>query len=148
MIMPSQWIKTGCTEAYSRDGSALLLSDSNHPGGTALTRRLVNHLGLRALGLTCIVSGIGATTWLLTREYDVTVDGVDLVKVNVNNAQATTVEARQDVRLCFHHGYCQRISVARQHSRRTSARMRAVHLTQHKTSSHGSAPGSVVPTTQ
>jgi arsenite methyltransferase len=58
----SEDLKACCVAAYSSDAVALLLGDSYHPGGTALTRRLADALGLipgsRVLD---IVSGRGTT---------------------------------------------------------------------------------------
>ena len=45
-MMSSNELKACCAAAYSSDAVALLLGDSYHPGGAALTRRLATLLEL------------------------------------------------------------------------------------------------------
>jgi arsenite methyltransferase len=72
-------VKACCAVAYRHDAVALLLGDSYHPGGPALTRRLADRLKLRhGLRVADIASGPGTTARLLAGEYGVIVDGVDL----------------------------------------------------------------------
>ncbi len=105
MTAQSQRIKACCADAYSHDIVALLLGDSYHPGGVALTRRLAELLGLRSgQRVADIASGPGATTRLLASEYDITVDGVDLSEINVTRAQAAAAGAGLGERVRFHHG--------------------------------------------
>jgi SAM-dependent methyltransferase len=105
MIMQPQQIKAGCADVYSRDMVTLLLGDSYHPGGAALTRRLADQLGLQSgQRVADIASGPGATARLLAGEYQVTVDGVDISGLNVNRAQATVAQAGLTSRVHFHHG--------------------------------------------
>lgn len=81
-------LKTCCADAYSSDAVALLLGDSYHPGGTALTRHLADVLGLaedsRVLDAA---SGRGTTALLLAGTYRVHVDGVDYAPANTALAQ-------------------------------------------------------------
>ncbi|WP_165989332.1 class I SAM-dependent methyltransferase [Streptomyces sp. YIM 98790] len=67
-----------CADAYARDITVALLGESYHPGGTALTRRLADTLGLadghRVLD---VASGRGTTALLLAGTYGVTAEGVD-----------------------------------------------------------------------
>ncbi|QUR68691.1 class I SAM-dependent methyltransferase [Mycobacterium spongiae] len=108
MTEPAETIKACCAEAYSRDVVALLLGDSYHPGGAALTRELARRLGLRSAGerrrVADIASGIGATATLLASEYHVTVDGVDISEVNVNRARIAVAESGLSQHVRFHHG--------------------------------------------
>jgi SAM-dependent methyltransferase len=105
MSVPPQAIKSCCADAYSRDAVALLLGDSYHPGGAALTRRLADTLGLRSgQRVADIASGPGATARLFASEYDVTVDGVDLSAINVDRAQAAAAVAGLGDRVRFHRG--------------------------------------------
>ncbi|MEB3033371.1 class I SAM-dependent methyltransferase [[Mycobacterium] nativiensis] len=100
-----QAIKSCCADMYSRDAVALLLGDSYHPGGAALTRRLADTLGLRpGQRVADIASGPGATARLLASEYDVTVNGVDLSATNVDRAQRAAAQAGLGNRVHFHHG--------------------------------------------
>jgi arsenite methyltransferase len=87
MTTPEQ-IKSCCAAAYSSDAVALLLGDSYHPGGAALTRRLATRLELApGKRVADIASGPGATARLLAAEYAVTVDGVDIAAPVVQRAQ-------------------------------------------------------------
>ncbi|MCV6986927.1 methyltransferase domain-containing protein [Mycobacterium shinjukuense] len=105
--MTQHGIKMCCAQAYSSDLVALLLGQSYHPGGAALTRVLAEALGLgcgkrRVADVAC---GRGATARLLASEYPaVTVDGVDLSEVNVNRARAAVAQAGLAERVRFHHG--------------------------------------------
>ncbi|MDN5860222.1 MAG: methyltransferase domain-containing protein, partial [Pseudonocardia sp.] len=73
-----------CAQAYSSDLVALLLGESYHPGGLALTRRLADRIGLAAgQRVLDVAAGRGATGLMLARERGVHVDGVDLSAANV-----------------------------------------------------------------
>ena len=75
---------TCCAAAYSSDLVALLLGESYHPGGLRLTRRLAASMSLAAGDrVVDVAAGRGASALMLAREFDVTVDGVDLSAVNV-----------------------------------------------------------------
>lgn len=72
-------VKACCSAAYRHDAVALLLGESYHPGGLALTRRLADRLKLHhGQRVADIASGPGTTARLLAGEYGVMVDGVDL----------------------------------------------------------------------
>lgn len=82
-------IKACCAASYGQDAVALVLGESYHPGGLALTRRLAGTLGLRpGQHVVDIASGPGATARLLASEFGVTVDGVDLGESTVQRARA------------------------------------------------------------
>jgi arsenite methyltransferase len=70
-------VKACCAAAYSSDLVSLLLGDSYHPGGQALTRRLAATMDLHS-GQTVLDVAFGRGTSALTiaREYDVSVVGV------------------------------------------------------------------------
>lgn len=73
-----------CAQAYSSDLVALLLGESYHPGGLALTRRLADRLGLAAgQRVLDVAAGRGATGLMLARERAVRVEGIDLSAANV-----------------------------------------------------------------
>ncbi|TFE48573.1 methyltransferase domain-containing protein [Streptomyces sp. ICN441] len=92
--MNSEEIKSCCADAYSRDVVALLLGDSYHPGGTALTRRLADTLGLARDGRVLdVASGRGTTALLLAGVYGVRVDGVDYSAANTALAQGAAQAA-------------------------------------------------------
>ncbi|MFR0358540.1 class I SAM-dependent methyltransferase [Streptomyces sediminimaris] len=95
-------LKACCAAAYSSDAVALLLGDSYHPGGTALTRRLADGLGLaqdhRVLD---IASGRGTTALLLADGYGCRVDGVDYAPANTALAQGAAAAAGLAERVSF-----------------------------------------------
>jgi len=94
--------KACCAAAYGSDVVAMLLGDSYHPGGPALTRRLVAQLALppRAEVLD-IASGRGTTALLLARELGLRVHGVDLSPANVALARGAADAAGLDGRVTF-----------------------------------------------
>lgn len=95
-------LKTCCAAAYSSAVVALLLGDSYHPGGTALTRRLADRLDLaddsRVLD---VASGRGTTALLLADVYRVRVDGVDYAPANTARARAAARAAGLAERAVF-----------------------------------------------
>lgn len=106
MTVPPQRIKTCCAEAYSSDAATLLLGESYHPGGAALTRALAGALGLGAGArrVADVACGRGATARLLAGEYDAVVDGVDFSEINIDHARAAVAAAGLDQRVHFRHG--------------------------------------------
>ncbi len=98
-------IKSCCAAAYGRDAVALVLGESYHPGGLALTRRLAEALGLRAgQRVADIASGRGASAHALAIDYGVTVDGVDLGESMVRQARAEAETAGLSGKIRFHIG--------------------------------------------
>ncbi|MEU8619481.1 methyltransferase domain-containing protein [Streptomyces sp. NPDC048623] len=87
-------LKACCAAAYSSDVVALLLGDSYHPGGTALTRRLADGLGLTpGARVLDVASGRGTTALLLADSYGAEVDGVDYAPGNTALAQGAAQAA-------------------------------------------------------
>ena len=102
--------KACCAAAYSRDAVALVLGDSYHPGGLALTRRLAGALGLRpGWRVVDVASGPGATARLLAAEYAVTVDGVELGEPAVERARSAADAAGLSGSVRFHLGDAERL---------------------------------------
>ncbi|MEU0722795.1 methyltransferase domain-containing protein [Streptomyces sp. NPDC006140] len=92
--MTNEEIKSCCADAYSRDIVALLLGDSYHPGGTALTRRLADRLALDPVKRVLdVASGRGTTALLLADVYGVRADGVDYAPANTALAQGAAEAA-------------------------------------------------------
>ncbi|WP_027943931.1 class I SAM-dependent methyltransferase [Amycolatopsis taiwanensis] len=109
MSTPAE-IKACCAASYGNDAVALVLGESYHPGGPALTRRLAERLRLRGgQRVADIASGPGATARLLATDYDVAVDGVDLGESTVEHAHAVTAEAGLATKVRFHLGDAERI---------------------------------------
>lgn len=106
----SAQVKACCAAAYGTDLVALLLGDSYHPGGAALTRRLAALAGLRPGDRVLdAASGPGTTALLLAREHGVTVDGVDLSGDSVARASAAALEASLASRVTFRTGDAERL---------------------------------------
>lgn len=109
MSLPED-VKSCCAAVYSSDAVALLLGDSYHPGGAALTRRLAGLVKLRpGHRVADIASGPGATAWLLATEYDVAVDGVDFAAPAVQRAERMSKRLGLSDRVRFHVGDAERI---------------------------------------
>lgn len=98
-------VKACCAAGYSSDLVSLLLGPSYHPGGLQLTRRLLAGLdvqpGHHVVDVAC---GIGTTSLLAAREYDASVDGIDLSEANVALATGAADAAGLSGRVRFHHG--------------------------------------------
>lgn len=96
-------IKACCAAAYGSDVVALLLGDSYHPGGLALTRRLARQLDLpRGAHVLDVAAGRGATGRLLAGEFGLRVSGVDLSAANVALAQGSVATSGLNERVSFH----------------------------------------------
>lgn len=87
-------VKACCAAAYSSDVVALLLGDTYHPGGAALTRRLADGLHLAEdCRVLDVASGRGTTALLLADTYGVRVDGVDYSPANTSLARGAAQAA-------------------------------------------------------
>jgi arsenite methyltransferase len=107
---PAELAKRCCAAAYSGDVVALVLGESYHPGGLALTRTLLARLGLPRGGRVLdVAAGRGASALLIAAEHPVEVDGVDLSESNVAHATAAAAEARLGGRVRFHTGDAERL---------------------------------------
>ncbi|MBC3193925.1 class I SAM-dependent methyltransferase [Pseudonocardia sp. C8] len=106
-------IKNCCAAAYGNDAVALLLGESYHPGGQALTERLADALDLRAgQHVVDVAAGPGATARLLATQRGVHVDGIELNQATVDKARATTENAGLGQTVRFHTGDAERIPLA------------------------------------
>jgi arsenite methyltransferase len=103
-------IKACCAAAYGQDAVALLLGESYHPGGLALTRRLAQALGLRpGRHVIDVASGLGTTARLLAAEFGATVDGVDLGQSAVERARSAAEAAGLTAAVQFRVGDAERL---------------------------------------
>ncbi|MGD9620775.1 MAG: methyltransferase domain-containing protein [Mycolicibacterium sp.] len=101
----SEDLKSCCAQLYSSDVVALVLGESYHPGGAALTRRLADLLGLRTgQRVLDVATGPGATARLLVTEYGVTVDGVDLAETTLRQARYRADRDGMGASIRFHYG--------------------------------------------
>lgn len=80
-------VKLCCAAAYQSDWARLLLGDTFHPGGLALTRRLGTALDLRpGMRVLDVASGMGTSAIELARSFGCSVLGVDYGAANVRAA--------------------------------------------------------------
>lgn len=108
--LSSTELKACCAAGYSSDLVALLLGESYHPGGLALTRKLADNLRVRSGDrVVDVAAGRGITAMLLAREYDASVDGVDLSEANVRVAGEAAGAAGVGDRVRFHLGDAERL---------------------------------------
>jgi SAM-dependent methyltransferase len=104
-------VKACCAATYGLDVVAMLLGDSYHPGGRALTRRLADAVGLRPGDRVLdVASGIGTTALLLAAEREVEVVGVDLGPVQVARASRRAAQLGLAGRVRFDVGDAERLS--------------------------------------
>lgn len=98
-------VKACCATGYSSDLVTLLLGSSYHPGGTTLTRRMLDAIGLQTgERLVDVASGIGTTSLLAAQHYGAAVDGVDLSEANVKLSAGAAVATDLADQARFHHG--------------------------------------------
>jgi arsenite methyltransferase len=87
-------LKSCCAAAYSSQAACYLLGDSFHPGGAALTSKLIRRLEVDADSTVVDVgSGPGTSTLQLARELGCRVVGVELSPTSVAAATAAAAEA-------------------------------------------------------
>jgi arsenite methyltransferase len=110
---PADEVKVCCANAYQSDAVALILGDSYHPGGPALSRRLAEALALRpGERVADIASGPGTTAVLLAGEVGVEVDGVELSETSVAVANAKAIDAGLGDRVRFYAADAERLPLA------------------------------------
>lgn len=84
-------IKGCCAELYAGGWIPMLLGDSFHPGGLALTEKLGRLLGLSpSAKILDVASGRGATAIFLAKTFGCFVMGIDMVEKNLNIARHAT----------------------------------------------------------
>jgi arsenite methyltransferase len=94
-----------CAATYSSDVVALLLGESYHPGGLALTRHLADRMGLEAgERVLDVAAGRGTSVLLLASEFGVIAAGVDASAANVAAATEAALAAGLTERVGFRCG--------------------------------------------
>lgn len=94
--------KACCADLYASDWARLLLGDSLHPGGLALTERLGQLVGLQAESRVLdLAGGGGASAMHLARVFGCHVVGVDFSGVNVAQARQAAEDAGLSDRVEF-----------------------------------------------
>ena len=92
-----QATKACCAQLYSHDGVRLLLGETLHPGGLALTARLAELLELRREDCVLdVAAGHGASARYLTGALQCRVETLDLSTANLQRARQSSEEAGLD----------------------------------------------------
>jgi arsenite methyltransferase len=103
-------VKQCCARLYESDFARLLLGDSFHPGGTKLTERLGELLGLSAQSRVLdIASGTGTSALFLAGRFGCEVVGVDYGSRNVEQSNAAATARGLDKRVHFRTGDAERL---------------------------------------
>ncbi len=98
-------VKSCCAALYESDWARLLLGDSFHPGGMALTDRLGTLLGLRKdWRILDVASGKGASAIYLAQRFGCHVVGVDYGLKSVKEANIEAERAGVANLVCFELG--------------------------------------------
>ena len=101
-LPPPDVLKTCCASLYASDWVRLLLGDSLHPGGLALTDRLATLIALQAgQRLLDVGSGRGVSAIHLARQVGCEVVGVDYSAKSVASADRAASEAGVSARVRF-----------------------------------------------
>lgn len=88
--MTSETLKSCCADVYASDWVRLLLGESFHPGGLALTQRLGQLLDIHAESRVLdLAAGPGVSARHLASVYGCRVVGVDYSAANVERATRT-----------------------------------------------------------
>ena len=94
--------KNCCAALYQLEPVRLLLGETLHPGGLALTHRLGKLLDIKADDLVLDVAcGRGASALAVARSFHCRVLGVDLGREAIADASRLTKERRMDARVSF-----------------------------------------------
>jgi ubiquinone/menaquinone biosynthesis C-methylase UbiE len=105
--------KRCCARLYESEFVSLMLGDSYHPGGLALTERLGTLLGLSPDGHTVdVASGTGASALHLAERFGCRVSGFDLSQRNVDRANARAAQLGLADRVRFACGDAERLPLA------------------------------------
>ncbi|MHB8614231.1 MAG: class I SAM-dependent methyltransferase [Candidatus Dormibacteraceae bacterium] len=98
-------VKSCCASVYASDWATVLLGDSMHPGGDALTERIGELIGLAAADhVIDVASGRGRSAVILARRFGCTVTGVDYSPTAVAQAERAAQLAGLQDRLVFRTG--------------------------------------------
>lgn len=105
MSLTADEVKACCAGAYASEAARTLLGDSFHPGGAALTSRLIDALGVGSGSVVVdVASGPGTSALQIARETGCAVVGVDLSPASVAAAARAAEAAGLDGRVCFVEG--------------------------------------------
>jgi ubiquinone/menaquinone biosynthesis C-methylase UbiE len=105
-------IKQCCARLYESDVARLLLGESFHPGGIALTERLGILLGLNSKSKVLdVASGKGASAIYLPERFGCEVVGVDYSEQNVRQAMEAAAAKGPASRVRFEQADAERLPV-------------------------------------
>ncbi len=108
----SESLKACCARLYESDWARLLLGESFHPGGLALTERLGVLLGLQpGQRVLDVASGQGASALFLAQRFGCEVVGVEYSARAVSQAQAAAHQAGLADRVHFQPGDAEALPV-------------------------------------
>ena len=111
----AEGLKTCCATVYQSDWARLILGDSFHPGGTALTRELGAAIGLRpGLRVLDVAAGPGTSAIALAQQFGCTVLGIDYGRATVEQARQAAGTAGVAHLVTFEQGDAERLPVADQ----------------------------------
>ncbi len=103
-------LKSCCADAYSGEWARLLLGDTFHPGGVALTERLGRVLGLApGVRVLDVAAGKGTSALFLARTFGCAVVGVDYADASVCEATASAEVAGLAHLVRFEQGDAERL---------------------------------------
>jgi arsenite methyltransferase len=113
LITDAAEVKSCCAAVYQSDWARLLLGDSFHPGGLALTERLGQMLGLgpgqRVLD---VAAGTGASAIFLARRFGCAIVSVDYSAAAVQEATAAAEVVALADRVHFQQGDAEALAAA------------------------------------
>ncbi|MBA3824352.1 MAG: methyltransferase domain-containing protein [Ktedonobacterales bacterium] len=106
-------LKACCATAYQSEWARLILGDSFHPGGLALTERLGEWLALTPTHRVLdVAAGQGASALRLAERFGCTVVGVDYGSASVQAATLAAQAAGLDHLVTFQQGDAEQLPVA------------------------------------
>lgn len=105
-------VKQCCADLYASDWARLLIGESLHPGGLALTDHLADLLGLTAEDYVIdIASGRGASAFHLAERFGCRVFGIDYSAENVATANQRASDTGLAGRVRFIEGDAEMVAV-------------------------------------
>lgn len=111
-VSPSA-IKQCCAGVYESDAARLLLGDSFHPGGTKLTERLGQILGITPRSRVLdVAAGRGTSAIFLAERFGCEVVGIDYGTINVEEAERAAKDLGLGERVFFQRADAERLPCA------------------------------------
>ncbi|MGA7524044.1 MAG: methyltransferase domain-containing protein [Acidobacteriaceae bacterium] len=106
-------VKQCCAAFYGSDLARFLLGDNFHPGGTDLTKRLGQLLGLsQESRVLDVASGLGASAFCLAESFGCHITGVDLSEENIRLSNAAAGQRGLAERVTFQLADAERLPFA------------------------------------